>query len=307
MTRPQLTVKEPLIAYETDFGCLYQGLAEEALKGEVFKNYKGKVDLILTSPPFPLNRKKRYGNLQGEEYLEWLSSFAPLFRSYLKPKGSIVMEIGNAWEAGRPVMSTLSLRALLSFLDKGRLVLCEQFVAYNPAKLPTPVQWVNVERIRVKDSYTHVWWMAKTDRPKADNRQVLKPYSASMLELLEKQDYNSGHRPSDHTIGETSFLTDNKGAIPSNVITVANTHANQAYQKYCKLNNIPPHPARMAKSLCDFFIKYLTAPGGLVLDPFAGSNTTGAAAEGLERRWIGIEPNDDYIDGSAGRFDDVRY
>jgi hypothetical protein len=70
--------------------------------------------------------------------------------------------MGNAWEPGRPVMSTLALRSLLKFIDSAELNLCQQIVWHNPAKLPSPAQWVNVERIRVKDSYTHVWWLAKT-------------------------------------------------------------------------------------------------------------------------------------------------
>ena len=58
----------------------------------------------------------------------------------------------------------------------------------------------------------------------------------------------------------------------------------------------------MPMELSSFFIKFLTKPGDLVLDPFAGSNTTGAAAEHLHRRWISVEPNKEYVAGSKGRF-----
>jgi len=266
------------------------------------KTRKGKVQLILTSPPFPLNRKKRYGNLSGQEYIEWLRRFAKGFREMLTADGSLVIEIGNAWEKGHPVMSTLSLRALLALLDGGPFFLCEQFVCYNPARLPSPAQWVNVERIRVKDAYTLVWWMAPISRPKADNRRILKQYSSSMLRLLETQSYNPGKRPSEHCVGSKSFLTDNKGAIPSNVLTIANTSASDDYQRYCRDNDLQPHPARMPPKLAEFFIDFLTDPGDLVMDPFAGSNTTGACAERLGRRWLSIEPNDTYISSSYGRF-----
>lgn len=289
------------IAYKTKAGKFVQGKAEEALQA-LLEEYEHKVDLIFTSPPFPLNRKKKYGNLKGQQYVDWLANFAPLFSDLLKPKGSIVIEVGNSWEAGRPVMSTLALRSLLEFLDKGQFVLCQQFIYNNPARLPSPAQWVNVERIRVKDSYTHLWWMAKTDRPKADNRRVLKEYSDSMQRLLKSQKYNPGKRPSEHNIGETSFLKNNSGAIPSNVITLSNTHPHTDYLNYCRTYNLMPHPARMPIGLPEFFIKFLTKPNDLVLDPFAGSNTTGAAAEQLGRRWLSIEPNEDYIEGSKGRF-----
>lgn len=202
------------VAYSTKLGYLIQSKTEDVLASTFARKLQGKVDLIFTSPPFPLNRKKRYGNLQAEEYAEWLSALAPKFRSLLKPRGSVVMEVGNAWEPGRPVMSTLSLRALLSFLDKGNLVLCQQFIYNNPSRLPGPAQWVTVERIRVKDAYTHLWWMSGTDRPKATNRRILQPYSESMERLLRAQTYNHGPRPSEHRIGKTSFLRRHGGAIP---------------------------------------------------------------------------------------------
>jgi site-specific DNA-methyltransferase (cytosine-N4-specific) len=165
------------------------------------------------------------------------------------------------------------------------------------------VQWVNVERIRVKDVYTHVWWMAPTEKPKADNRRVLKEYSEAMLKLLASGRYNSGWRPSQHKIGRKSFLTDNKGAIPSNVLRLSNTQTNDPYQNYCREHALPMHPARMPMGLPEFFIKFLTNSRNLVCDPFAGSNTTGAAAEMLKRRWVSVEPCEDYIKGSRGRFE----
>ena len=292
------------IAYTTSLGVFYSGSSEEILASEALKPLIRKVDLIFTSPPFPLNRKKKYGNFKGQEYIDWLASFASLFKRLLRPKGSIVIEMGNSWEPGEPVMSTLALRGLLAFLDKSGLHLCQQFIHHNPAKLPTPAQWVNVERIRVKDSYTHLWWMSKTTRPKADNRRILKEYSDSMKHLLSSGRYNAGRRPSEHKVGESSFLQNNKGAIPSNVITAANTRPNSGYISYCRQRGLQIHPARMPIEIPEFFVKFLTLPGNLVLDPFAGSNTTGEAAEKLKRRWVSIEAIDEYIKGSVGRFAD---
>ncbi len=297
------TKGRPLSYYTTVFGQAVLGQAEDFLQSPFYAGeFDGKVDLIFTSPPFPLNRKKRYGNERGNAYVDWLVNFAPLFKKVLGPQGSIVLELGNAWEPGRPVMSTLALKALLAFLERGQYVLCQQFIWYNPAKLPSPAQWVTVERIRVKDAYTHLWWMALTDRPYADNRQVLTQYSQSMEKLLERQAYNTGKRPSEHNIGKSSFLKHNSGAIPSNLIALANTQASSDYLKYCRSQQLSPHPARMPSGLAEFFIKFLTKPDGLVLDPFAGSNTTGAAAESLGRHWLAIEPNESYLRGSRGRF-----
>lgn len=307
-TRPKRVASKPhrsspKVAHTTTRGIAYRGLAEEVLRDPTFrKQYRHKVQLIFTSPPFPLNRKKKYGNLQGERYIEWLASFAPIFREFLRPNGSIVMEIGNAWQPGSPVMSTLALEALLAFVKKGGLHLCQQFICHNPARLPSPAQWVTVKRVRVKDSYTHLWWMSPTEHPKADNRKVLREYSPSMLKLLKRKMYNSGRRPSQHSIGKESFFTDNKGAIPPNVLTFSNTKSNDEYQEHCRRLGLMPHPARMPAGLPQFFIKFLTGPRSLVLDPFAGSNTTGAVAEQLKRRWVAIEPDKNYLKGSKGRF-----
>lgn len=292
------------VAYATAWGRMLHGKSDEVLGDGSLARFEGKVNLIFTSPPFPLNRKKRYGNETGESYIRWLCAFGPLFKKMLTPDGSIVIEMGNSWEPGSPVMSTLALRALLDFQTINDLYLCQEFIWQNPAKLPSPAQWVNVERIRVKDSFTKLWWLSSNERPKANNQRVLQEYSQSMKDLLKKGSYNAGKRPSEHGIGETSFLKNNGGAIPSNVLTYANTIASDAYQTYCKDNKLQLHPARMPSDLARFFIKFLTLPGDIVLDPFGGSNTTGSAAEDLERYWISIEASEEYIKGSRGRFGD---
>jgi hypothetical protein len=291
--------------YRRGSGHMTVGLAEKVIASPRFHRYRGQVQLILTSPPFPLNRRKRYGNLQGDEYKDWLASFAPIFLDLLTPTGSIVLEVGNAWEPKRPVMSTLTIESLLAFLKRGNLNLCQQFIAHNPARLPSPVQWVNIDRVRVKDSFTHIWWMSATDHPKANNRQVLTEYSAQMKALLRRGSYNTGRRPSEHIIGDESFLTDNGGAIASNVLEHSNTMSSDFYRQYCLDQDLPVHPARMPTGISKFFIEFLTSPGDLVLDPFAGSNTTGAVAHALKRKWIAIEADAAYAQGSLGRFLDA--
>lgn len=303
------------VAYATANGQMVNARIEDALNTPTLKAIKGKVALVFTSPPFPLLRKKKYGNKLGLEYLEWLSSLAPQLADLLAPDGSIVVELGNCWEPGSPVMSTLPLEALIKFKDAAKLNLCQQVICHNPARLPSPIQWVNIDRCRLKDSYTNVWWMSRNERPKADNRRVLTPYGERMKALLKRKSYNSGARPSGHVISEKGFLTDHGGAIAASVIDVENpermptdllqfsgTGWDRQYRTYCKNRKIPVHPARMQAELAAFFIQFLTEPGDLVVDPFAGSNTTGFAAETLGRRWLSIEAEADYVDGSRGRF-----
>lgn len=297
----------PFTLYTTSLGRFYLGRSEDALELPELRRIRGKVKLILTSPPFPLNRKKAYGNLQGSTYLHWLASFAERLRDLLAPTGSVVLELGNAWERGQPSFSILPMKALLAFQEAGRFHLCQEFICYNPAKLPTPAQWVTVERVRVKDAFTRVWWMSTTPRPDADNRRVLQPYSEDMRRLLERQTYNAGTRPSEHVIRADTFLTDHGGSIPSNVLTIANTSSQDQYLRYCRDHKLTPHPARMPLDLASFFVKFLTKPGDIVFDPFAGSNVTGLAAEQLKRKWIGIDSDPRYSLSSASRFPKARH
>lgn len=291
------------LSYKTELGKMYNEKCEDFLSK--YKECNGKpINLIFTSPPFPLNRTKKYGNMTGDEYLEWLKELAVLFSSVLSDDGSIVIELGNAWESGGPIQSTLPMEALLAFKNAGNFKLCQEFIHYNPAKLPAPIEWVNKKRVRVKDSFTRIWWLSKTSNPKANNKNVLVPYSKQMKKLLKSGKYNSGKRPSEHDIGTESFSNDNGGAIPSNVIIASNTTSNDTYLKYCKENNLEIHPARMPKELPEFFIEFLTDKNDIVLDPFAGSNTTGFMAETLGRKWISIEAEKKYTDGSIGRFTD---
>ena len=288
--------------YTTNLGRMYTGNCQEILANDL-EILKGKVNLIFTSPPFPLNRAKKYGNMTGDEYLEWFANLGPFFKDYLTPDGSIVMELGNAWNSGTPTHSTLPLEALLEFKKRGEFFLCQEFIYFNPPKLPAPVEWGNKKRIRVKDSFTRLWWLSSTPNPKADNRNVLEAYSLQMKKLIKSGKYNAGKRPSEYNIGNSSFLNDNGGAIPSNVIIASNTTAKDRYIEYCKEHELEIHPARIPKEIPLFFIKFLTDANDLVLDPFAGSNTTGYVAESTLRRWLSIEINQSYVQSSIGRFD----
>lgn len=283
---------------------------------------KGKVNLIITSPPFPLNNKKQYGNEKGEEYLNWFIKLAPIFSDLLTEDGSLVIEIGNAWEPERPVQSLLHLECLFGLVKnpKSDLRLIQEFICYNPSKLPSPAQWVTVNRLRTVDSYTHVWWLAKNDFPKADNGKVLRPYSKSMQQLLKKQKYNAGKRPSEHHISEKGFLTDHGGSIshnffemeqidgnrevrlPHSVLSFSNTASNDYFLTTCRKKKVVPHPARMSGGLVNFFTNFLTDEGDLVMDPFSGSNTTGYCAEKLKRKWVSFEVKHDYVKQAIIRF-----
>jgi site-specific DNA-methyltransferase (cytosine-N4-specific) len=257
----------------------------------------------MTSPPFALLREKAYGNLDQAAYVDWLVSLGPPIRRALRDTGSFVLDLGGAYQRGRPVRSLYNFRVLLRLCDECGFFLAEEFFWHNPAKLPSPIEWVNKRKIRAKDSVNTVWWLSKTERPKADVRKVLTAYSERMRKLFQDPDQfcRPTERPSGHGIGY-NFARDNGGAIPSNLLRYPNTESNSLYLRLCKHFGLRPHPARFPEALPEFFIRFLTEPGDTVADVFAGSNTTGAAAERLGRRWLAVECDRDYATASALRF-----
>lgn len=258
------------------------------------------IDLVITSPPYALHFKKEYGNAEQDKYVDWFLPFATEIKRILKPAGSFVLNIGGAWTPGSPVRSLYHFKLLLALCEKITFGLAQEFFWYNPAKMPAPAEWVNVRRIRVKDSVEYIYWLSKTDFPKADNRNVLQNYSKDMERLIRKE-LRQTRRPSGHNI-TTKFNLDRGGAIPGNMIESGNNESNSGYIRLSKKLGKRIHPARFPAALPEFFIRFLTDENDIVLDPFAGSNTTGSVAEALGRRWISIEINKEYAIDSEIRF-----
>jgi site-specific DNA-methyltransferase (cytosine-N4-specific) len=280
--------------YTTRWGRAYEADALDVLR----RQPDNSVSLVLTSPPFALRRRKAYGNVDATEYLEWFWPFAQEIHRVLRPDGSFVFELGGAWKPGSGTRSLYPYELVLKLCTIFHLA--QEFYWYNPSRLPTPAEWVTIRRTRVKDAVNTIWWLSKTESPQADNRRVLRPYSRSMRRLL-RDGYQTARRPSQHDISP-HFQRDNGGAIPPNLLEVPNTCSSDDYLRRCKEAGLPIHPARFPPAEPEFFIQFLTEPRQLVVDPFAGSNVTGQAAEKLQRRWLSIEINADYVAGSRFRF-----
>lgn len=286
-------------AYKTSMGASFVGDSRELL-AQLEDN---SVDLVMTSPPFALQRQKEYGNLDQHDYIDWFLGFASLVHKKLKPDGSFVVDFGGAYMKGVPVRSLYNFRVLIRMVDELGFFLAEDFYWFNPSKLPSPIEWVNKRKLRVKDSVNTVWWFSKTEWPKADVTKVLAPYSQRMKKLIEDPEkfYKPMVRPSGHDIG-MGFAKDNGGAIPPNLLQIPNTESNGAYISGCKAVGNKAHPARFPAKLPEFFIKMLTNRDDLVVDIFGGSNTTGRVAEAEGRRWYSFELDRDYVALSAFRF-----
>ncbi|BAY25273.1 DNA methylase N-4/N-6 [Calothrix sp. NIES-2100] len=294
-----LRLKNKKPAYFTQKGAAYCGDSRELLQ----ELPDSSVNLVISSPPFALQRKKEYGNKEQNEYIDWLAEFATLVYRKLRDDGSFVLDLGGSYEKGVPVRSLYNYRVPIRLCDDIGFFLAEDFYWYNPSKLPSPIEWVNKRKIRTKDSVNTVWWFSKTEWPKADVTKVLAPYSERMKKLLDNPDkyYKPKVRPSGHDIGK-AFSKDNGGSIPSNLLQIPNSESNSQYLNGCKVLSVKQHPARFPVKLPEFFIRFLTDPGDIVVDIFAGSNTTGQVAEIEERRWLAFEEQVEYLAASAFRF-----
>lgn len=291
-----MTAVKPETYFTTALGRMVLGNSLEVLRGLD----PGSVDLIMTSPPFGLVRKKAYGNVSADQYLDWFRPFAAEFHRVLTDRGSAVIDIGGAWNQGVPTRHLYHFKLLIMMCEEFGFHLAQEFFWWNPAKLPTPAEWVTVRRIRVKDAINPIWWLSKTPWPQASNRRVLQPYSPSMRDLLQRG-YKAKQRPSGHHISD-KFSLDNGAAIPPNLLAVPNTESNSRYLRYCQEQGLPAHPARYPAEIPEFFIRMLSEPGNLVVDPFAGSCVTGEVAERLARRWVCVELREEYLQGALGRF-----
>lgn len=285
------------VVHETDLGRIIKGDSRYVMESVLPEN---SVDLIMTSPPYALINKKDYGNEDDESYLDWFRDFVPGIKHVLKPDSSLVIDIGGVWKKGKPTRSLYHFELLVMLCKEYGFHLAQEFYWWNPAKLPTPAEWVNVRRIRVKDAVNCVWWLSNSEYPRASNRRILQPYSDDMRRLLKKG-YKHKPRPSGHNIS-SKFNSDNKGSIPPNIIALGNNDSNSAYRKYCQNHGITEHPARFPAGLPAFFINMLTDPGDFVLDPFGGSCVTGIVAEELGRKWACIEILDEYVEAGHARF-----
>ncbi len=288
--------------YQTHSGQLVWADARSAA-GQVLD--PNSVQLLFSSPPYPLTRPKAYGNLPPEQHITWLLDVLEETRFALKHDASLVLNVGDVWESGQPTQSTYPFELLLALTRSG-YHLCQAFMWHNPARLPGPAEWVTVRRERVTHATEHVFGLARTPHPKADNRRVLRAYSDSMRARINAGGERGARRPSGHQHRAGAFARDNGGSIPHNLLQIANSSSNDAYLEACREHNETPHPARAPEALSDFFIEFLTDLGDWVLDPFAGSNTTGASAERLGRNWIGFERSLAYAHTSRHRFPQAR-
>src|SRR5690554_6092105 len=141
------------VKLETKLGSIIHSDSLEVLKGLKDES----VSLIMTSPPYGLSSPKEYGNVHQNDYLDWFWNFAKEFKRVLKDDGSLVIDIGGTWNKGAPTRSIYHFKLLIMLVEELGLNLAQEFYWWNPSKLPSPAEWVNIRRLRVKDSVNPIW------------------------------------------------------------------------------------------------------------------------------------------------------
>lgn len=292
--------------FETDQGFALWANAEDAV-GLIERS---SVDLILTSPPYPLLRPKPYQlreNRDAMAWISWMMRLAEQWRELLTPTGSMMVNVGPVWMPGEPRQSTYIERFLIALEDHLGLYLCQRLGWESRTKLPSPLEWVGVRRIRVKDTVEPILWVSPNpDLAKADNRRVLRPYTKSGRRSIARPEDGTRRRPSGFSFGPSSFK-DNGGAIPPAVNVSHGVGRDARYRAAERTAGRVSHPATMPEDVASFCIRLATETDDLVYDPFGGSGTTGVAAERLGRRWITSERAREYVESARIRFESERF
>lgn len=125
-------------SYQTHWGAMYQGDAAGLLASLPDES----LDLVITSPPYALHFKKEYGNVNKDGYVDWFRPFGREIYRALKPEGSFVLNIGGSYNAGMPTRSLYHFRVLIMLVEQLGFHLAQECFWYNPAKLPSPAEWV---------------------------------------------------------------------------------------------------------------------------------------------------------------------
>jgi DNA modification methylase len=291
-----------LIAFSTDLGLAMWGSAQD-----VFSILGEPISLCLTSPPYPISRGRAYGKITESEYVDFLCrALEPVIQN-LRSGGSVVLNVSNdVFERGMPSRSLYQERLILALHDRFGLHKMDTLIWHNPSKPPGPVWWASINRLQLNVGYEPVLWMTNDpNQVLADNRRVLEPHTARQQQLIRAGGENRHGVYADgaYVVRPGSYSHATPGRIPRNVLTIGHKCQDQArYKKTARDLGLPVHGAPYPLRLVKFLISFLSECGDLVVDPFAGSLTTGRGAEELGRRWVCTDNVCEYLRGGAERF-----
>lgn len=291
-----------LVAFSTDLGVAIWGRCQE-----VYSGIGEPIALCVTSPPYPLRQARAYGNPDEAKYVDFIcESLGPIV-SNLIPGGSVVLNISNdIFEPKSPARSLYIERLILALHDRLGLSLMDRMPWVNFSKPPGPTHWACVNRVQLTTAYEPVFWFTNDPmRVRSNNRRVLEPHTDRHTRLMQGGGarrtavYGDGA----YKIRPDSYGRITEGKIPRNVIQRGHAcNDTRAYREHAASLGLPTHGAMQPTSIPDFFIRFLTEPGDLVVDNFGGTIRTGLAAERLGRRWFVTEWILEYLRGAAELF-----
>lgn len=257
------------------------------------------VDLLLTSPPFPLLNPKAYGNERPEQWVDWMLRLIEQWRGLLSPNGSLMLQMSACWKRGMPAQELHIPRLLVKLEDELGLHLLQQLHWYNPTRLPAPLNWVGKERKRVTSAVDPIIWVSPNPAAYGNNQNVLRPYTAGGRRAIKNPRLTP--RPGGFDFGPTSFQ-DRGGSIPQDLITATPTGKEEVrYRRAMRAHGLDAHPAIMPGKVARFCILLATEPGDLVYDPLVGSGTSFVEALKAGRRAIGSDRSGAFLDGAVIR------
>jgi len=244
---------------------------------DTLKEFAGRVDLIVTSPPYADARSNHYDSIHPDKFADWFLTFhKPIFES-LKPTGSFVLNIKDKVVNG--VRHRFVWHTIEALCAHGWFAI-DDYLWHKTN--PMPGYWPT----RLRDGWEYCFHLAKSKRPYFNPNSVRKPIGDWVVSRLAKLGQNDLTRH--NSVNASGFgrniskWVGKHTVLPSNVISLALVGKNRG------------HPAVFPVDLPLFFINLLCPPDGLVVDPFAGSGTTGVAALSQGRRCVLIENNQSY-------------
>lgn len=254
---------------------LYLGDAKEQLKSIP----DDSVDLIVTSPPYADQRKKTYGGVHPNKYVEWFLPISAELLRVVKPTGTFVLNIKERVLDGE--RSTYVMELIMEMRKQGWLW-TEEFIWHK--KNCYPGKWPN----RFRDAWERLLQFNKQKKFNMYQEQVMVPmgdWANSRLKKLSKTDLTRDNSRVGSGFGKNiSNWLDRELAYPTNVLHLATE---------CNNKN---HSAAFPEGLPEWFIRLFTEEGDTVLDPFMGSGTTLTVAQRMNRNAIGIEIVQDYYE-----------
>lgn len=291
-----------VVGFSTDLGVAILGSCDS-----VFASIDAPITLVVTSPPYPLSTARRYGNVTEPEYVDWICrTIEPVVKN-LVPGGSICLNVSNdIFLPQSPARSMYCERLLLALYDRLGLHLMDRLIWENPQKPPGPFQYASKARTQLNVAYEPVYWLTNDPhRVKSNNRRVLQEHTERHLELIRAGGEQREAVFSDgaYRVRPGSFGNETPGRIPRNILRFGHRcRAQSEYKKAAQGLGLPVHGAPMPARLAAFLIEFLSEPGDVVADPFAGSFTTPAEAERLGRRWLATDTMAEYVLGGSTRF-----